>query len=76
MSDEPITWTVLDQREESRDPGDGIYTTGMVVRFRTGSGALGTVFVPDRDYTPARVRQLVAERATAIEAVAHLTGSE
>lgn len=68
-----VVWTVIDQREESRDPGDGIYTTGVVVRFRTGSGAIGSVFVPDRDYTPSRVRDLVAQRAAAIEAVATLT---
>lgn len=67
-------WTVIDQREESRDPGDGIYTTGVVVRFRTGSGAIGSVFVPDRDYTPARVRDLIARRAADLEAVAVLTG--
>lgn len=70
---EGVTWTVVDQREESRDPGDGIYTQGMTVRFRTGSGQLGTVFVPDRDYTASRVRAAIERRAAEIEAVQALT---
>lgn len=73
MADGQVTWTVVDQREESRDPGDGIYTTGVVVRFRTGSGQLGTIFVPDRDYTAARVRDMIRRRAAEIEAVQELT---
>lgn len=69
-------WTVIDQREESRDPGDGVYTEGVTVRFRTGSGALGSVFVPNRDYTESRVRQMIDARAAAMESVAVLSSAD
>ncbi len=75
MDESPVVWTVIDQREESREDVSGVYVSGVTVRFRTGSGAIGSVFCPDRDYTPARVQQLIGDRARAIEAVAHLTGS-
>lgn len=69
-------WTITDQREESRDPGDGIFTEGVVVRFRTAAGSIGSVFVPNRDYTEARVRQLVDQRAAAMDAIATMAGGE
>jgi hypothetical protein len=35
---------------------------------------MGSVFVPEADFTPARVRDLIAPRAAALDDVLHLTG--
>lgn len=68
------TWEIIAQREDYRPGPSGAFVSGVVVTFRTASGATGSVFVPDTQYTTEAVRQAVAARAAAMEAVAALKG--
>lgn len=75
-TDAPATplWEVTGQ-QETVDMGDtGTFVPGTRVSFRTRSGALGSVFVPTTQYTVARVRELLTERAAMMETVHKLTG--
>ena len=70
-----VTWTITGQTEEyARDPQDGEYKDGVRVRFTTGDGQRGSVFVPRTDYTEAVVRQRVADWASRMAGVADLVG--
>lgn len=68
------TWTVTSQREDYQLGKNGQLVQGMVVTFQTTSGAVGSVFVEQTDYTVERVRQAVASKAAAMEAVQGLSG--
>lgn len=72
--DEAAGWEIVSQREDFRDLGDGSYGDVMVITFRTGAGNRGSVMVPTKDYTVARVRQLVADKAANMDAVGRLSG--
>lgn len=74
MPSGPVTWTIQAQREDYQKGPDGVYGQGIVVTFVTGAGLMGSVFVPNTDYNPERVRQLVTARATAMQSVHQLTG--
>jgi hypothetical protein len=67
-------WEVIGQREEIRVGPSGQLVHGVVVQFRTASGAVGTVFVPETAYTVEEVRRIVAAKAAEVEAVARLKG--
>lgn len=70
----PPAWRVTGQQETMDLSAGGTYVAGVKVSFQTTRGTLGSVFVPSDQYAPERVRQLVAERAAAIDAVDGLTG--
>ena len=67
-------WEIIGQREDYRPGPTGGFVSGVVVSFRTLSGAVGSVFVPDSVYTPENVAQAVNARAATMETVANLTG--
>lgn len=67
-------WEVTAQREDYQVGQNGQLTQGMVVTFRTRSGAVGSVFVEQAQYTPEKVRQVVAAKAGDMEAVQGMTG--
>lgn len=68
-------WTVISQREDFQAGPSGNLTAGVVVTFTTASGITGSVFVPNADYQPEKVRALIAARAASMEAVHKLTGA-
>jgi hypothetical protein len=46
---------------------------GHQVSFVTGTGATGTVFVPEAHYSPASVRALINAKAATADQIASLT---
>lgn len=68
-------WSVTSQREDFQVGPDGRASAGVVVTFTTSSGISGSVFVPNADLAPEKVRQLVAARVETLEAIGRLTGA-
>lgn len=67
-------WEIIGQREDFRPGPTGAFVPGIVVTFRTATGATGSVFVSHAEYSVERVRQAVATRAAAMDDVAALHG--
>ena len=67
-------WTVTQQAEATDLGPTGNYEPGVRVTFRLANGTVGSVFVPHTGYSVERVRQLIAERAATLAAVAELRG--
>lgn len=72
-TDEPA-WTITQQQETSDLGPANTYVSGVRITFRTALGVVGSVFVAATDYTPAKVRQLVGDKAAAVDAVQGMTG--
>lgn len=73
-TDPTPSWEVTGQQETMDQGPGGSYVQGTKVTFRTASGAVGSVFVPQDQYTVDQVRRLVAERAATMDAVHGLRG--
>lgn len=67
-------WRVTSQAETSEPNGQGQFVKGITVAFTTGHGVQGTVFVPEAQYNTDTVRQLIAQKVAALDAVGGLTG--
>jgi hypothetical protein len=76
MAESPAApaWTITNQMETSDLGPSGSYVSGVKVSFRTASGATGSVFVAQADYTTERVRAAVAAKAAVADEIAGLTG--
>lgn len=66
------TWQVTSQSPTTRVGPTNNVEDGYDIAFVTGLGQSGTVFVPNARYTPAYVKQAIAERAAQVDAVAQL----
>lgn len=69
----PSGWKVTGQQETTRVTPGGDLENGVTVRFTTGHGVAGSVFVPDYAY-PDKVREMVAARVAALDAVSGMSG--
>jgi hypothetical protein len=67
-------WKVTNQTPATALGPDAKAQTGMRVYFTTGKGVSADVFVPWADYTPDKVRELVAARVALIDSVHTLAG--
>lgn len=65
---------VTSQQETVDRTAGGQYVNGVQIAYRTRSGATGSVFVPYAEYTEARARQLLEERASQAEAIHNIGG--
>lgn len=75
MADQaPPAWVITAQMETTDVGPQGTYVSGVKVTFRTAAGVMGSVFVPQADYTVDRIRALINERAAVMDNVAGLTG--
>lgn len=74
MANTEPAWTILTQGETTAADASGRYVSGVRVTFKTASGNIGSVFVPDSVYTPAKVREAVNMRYAQMEQVQNLTG--
>lgn len=70
----PPAWTVTQQQETTDVGPAGGYVAGVRVTFRTAGNVVGSVFVPEADYTPDRVKAAIAAKAAAMAAVGALEG--
>lgn len=72
------SWTVTGQvTDQVRVTDAGQTIEGAQVYFTTGEGQTGSVFVPDTQYTEAKVRQMIEHRAAQLDAVFNLaSGAE
>lgn len=68
------SWTITGQVEQLKPTPDGKVTQGVAITFRTAAGNVGTVFVPDAQYSPSAVAAAVSSRAMAMDAVSNLQG--
>lgn len=68
----PPEWEVIEQMERTGQAEGGAFVEGVAVKFRTGSGAVGSVFVPKAEYSTAHVRDLVAARAATMNEISAL----
>lgn len=69
-----VTWRIVSQQETTRPDNSGRFVSGVLVMFQTSNGLTGSVFVPDQQYTPDVVRQLVQQRVDLMTAVHTLEG--
>lgn len=66
-------WRVTSQVRRTRVDDAGEVRDGYDVAFTTGAGHAGVIFVPDRLYTPDRVREAIAAQAALLDSVGSLT---
>jgi hypothetical protein len=67
-------WSVTGQEEQVGLDQAGKPVRGMLVRFQTGKGVAGSVFIPLADYNVANAKAAIAGAAGEIDAVHGLTG--
>lgn len=65
-------WSVTAQRQTTDLSPDGRFVDVIEVTFLTDGGTAGTVRVPERQYSPERVRELIQQRVDTITAVESL----
>ena len=70
----PLTWTVVQQTQQSQRQPNGTFANGWTVTFQTGKGTQGSVFIPDNQYTPENVYQAIAAKVAIMAGVANLSG--
>lgn len=73
MSGMPSAWTVISQTETMGIGPTGSAGSGVKVTFRTADGTVGSVFVPDAQYTAENVKAAIAARVAAFDAVKGLS---
>jgi hypothetical protein len=66
-------WSVVSVTETTDQDATGRYAKGKAVTFQLGSGAMGTVFVPNANWTPDTVKALINQAAANLHAVTNLT---
>lgn len=72
---QPTGWRVLGQAPSTQADQTGRFVRGMIIQFVTATGVNGEVFVPDSVYgNTDTVRQIIAQKAASIDAVANLGG--
>ena len=70
----PPAWTVTQQIETTDVGPAGGYVAGVRVTFRTAENVTGSVFIPEPDYTPDRVKAAIERKAAILSTVAGLEG--
>lgn len=69
-------WSVVGQTEtiQPSPTGSGV-VSGVQVSYTTTDGHTGTVFVPDTQYNPDTVRQLINARVALVSQVGRLSSA-
>lgn len=67
------TWNVISQLQKTDVGPTGQLVQGYEVTFATGSGHVGSVFVPNAKYTPDTVREMIQDQADLMDAVGSLS---
>jgi len=70
----PPQWTVTTQQEVTQPDATGRYVQGVKVGFQTVEGILGSVFIPDAQYSAQNVQQAVQARVDQMRSVQTLQG--
>lgn len=74
-ADDPTPlWVVTSQQETVDLAPNGNYLAGTKISFRTRSGALGSVFLTNDQYTPDTARRAITAKASDLEAVHNMVG--
>lgn len=73
-ADQTPAWEITAQVQTTDLGPSNAYVDGVKVTFRTRSGAVGSVFIPNADYTVETVRAKVSAVAATMETVAGLQG--
>lgn len=68
-------WQVTDVMETMAQDATGRYARGKQVTFQLASGAVGTVFIPDANFTPDTVKSAIMRAAANLHAVVNLNSA-
>lgn len=68
------SWAVTTQQETTRPDSTGRFVQGVLIGFQTSDGLTGTVFVPDTQYTPDYVKQVIQARVDVMSGIQGLNG--
>lgn len=66
------TWRVVNQRQYEELTGAGTFVPVIEVTFETTNGVVGSVKIPERQYTEDNVRQVIDAKAKVMLAVDNL----
>ncbi len=67
-------WEVTGQAETVEQGPSGTFVPGVRVTFRVASGAMGSVFIPQADYTVETARTRIDAAAATVAGVQALRG--
>lgn len=70
-----VKWTITSVTPTTGINAQGTPAKGQNVTYQLENGDSGTLFVPDAQYNPANVKQLVHEHAANTVAIKSLTGT-
>ena len=70
-----VTWRITSQLETMAPNASGQYVRGVHVTFSTDTGLVGSVFVPNQQYNPGMVAEMIAQRVKQMVAVHNLNGT-
>lgn len=73
-NDDTPAWEVINQAPDVGVNDANVFVQGVTVTFRTRSGAVGKVFIPQSRYTAEQARQIIGDAAGHAEAIANLKG--
>lgn len=73
MADQGPAWTVISQSETMGISPTGGAGSGVKVSFRLADGTVGSVFLPDAQYTAENVKAAIAARVAVLTSVKGLT---
>lgn len=68
-----VSWKVLYQQETVGRSVSGVFGKGVEITFQTGSGLIGSVFVPRDQYRPDLSKAMIAAAAANLEEHQKLT---
>lgn len=68
------SWVVISQTPGLGKLPSGMFGQGINIVFTLENGTSGSVFVPNEDYTPEKVRQAIHDRASIMHSVSNLSG--
>ena len=71
-ADQPVLARITSQMSTSGLDASGRYVQGVRVSFKTAQGHMGNVFVPEAQYTPAHVKEMVREAAKNMDEIGSL----
>lgn len=73
MANPTVSWRVIGQQSTVGRSVSGNFGKGIEITFQTGSGLVGSVFVPNDQYRPDISKAMIAAAAANLEEHSRLT---
>lgn len=74
MASPTPSWSVQHQEPTTGQNSAGRYVTGTRVYIQTAMGHKGSAFIPDDQYSPEKVKPVLAALAARLDGVGSLSG--